>query len=108
MGFPEPVGAAPGLWLPEVREWEAFMTGEWAEESNGPEAEQLLWPKAQDTSKGFSLSSPVKPLSRQWLHHCISRGKVTQGQILMPSGLNLGPHRPKFPGFQTTPTLRFR
>lgn len=75
MGFPEPVGAAPRLWLPEVREWEAFMTGEWAEESNGPEAEQLLWPEAQDTSKGFSLSSLVKPLSRQWLHHCISRGQ---------------------------------
>lgn len=58
----------------EVREWEAFVTGEWAEKSNGQEAEQVLWLEAQGTSKGFSFSFQVKPLlSRQWLQHCVSR-----------------------------------
>ena len=49
--------------MPEVREWEALGTGEWAEESNGLEAEQVLRPEAQGTAKRFSLSFQVKPPS---------------------------------------------
>lgn len=104
----EPVGASLLLWPPGVQgvggphDWGAHRGG------------QRSWRLSHHEDRGrghvggpFSLLSGQTAITSVPLSLAEAKGKLTQCQSSIPSRMNLCPHHPKSPSFQTCPTLRF-